>query len=147
MRPRCASRRGTPGCTSPGSGRGAPRPPRRRGGAAARGRPPVAPALRERSWPSRLYVAWQRALLPAVARRAVHLVTVSQFSRDELVQTLHADPERITVIPGGVDERFEPGAEPPSRERPYVLTVASRTARKNLGALSETAARLARDGV
>ena len=106
-----------------------------------------AAALREPSWYSRLYVAWQRAVLPAVARRAVHLVTVSQFSRDELVQTLHADPERITVIPGGVDERFEPGAEPPTRERPYVLTVASRTARKNLGALSETAARLARDGV
>lgn len=106
-----------------------------------------AAALREPSWYSRLYVAWQRAVLPAVARRAVHLVTVSQFSRDELVQTLNADPARITVIPGGVDERFTPQAEPPSRERPYVLTVASRTARKNLGALAETAARLARDGV
>ena len=106
-----------------------------------------AAALREPSWYSRLYVAWQRAVLPAVARRAVHLVTVSQFSRDELTQTLNADPGRITVIPGGVDERFTPEAEPPSRERPYVLNVASRTARKNLGALEETAARLGREGI
>jgi glycosyltransferase involved in cell wall biosynthesis len=106
-----------------------------------------AAALREPAWYSRLYVAWQRAVLPAVARRAVHLVTVSQFSRDELTQTLNADPGRITVIPGGVDERFTPEAEPPKRERPYVLTVASRTARKNLGALAETAARLGREGV
>ena len=106
-----------------------------------------AAALREPGWYSRLYVAWQRAVLPALARRAVHLVTVSQFSRDELVETLGADPARITVVPGGVDERFSPDAAPAARERPYVLTVASRTARKNLAALQETARRLARDGV
>ena len=106
-----------------------------------------AAALREPEWYSRLYVAWQRAVLPAVARRAVHLVTVSQFSRYELVQTLHADPARITVIPGGVDERFSPGVPHAQRDRPYVLTVASRTARKNLAALAETARRLARDGI
>jgi glycosyltransferase involved in cell wall biosynthesis len=106
-----------------------------------------AAALREPEWYSRLYVAWQRAVLPALARRAVHLVTVSQFSRDELVETLGADPARITVVPGGVDERFSPGIPPARRERPYVLTVASRTARKNLGALGETARRLAREGI
>ena len=112
-----------------------------------------AAALREPGWYSRLYVAWQRALLPALARRAVHLVTVSQFSRRELIDLLDADPARITVIPGGVDERFRPGvdAQPARRalglDRPYVLTVASRTARKNLGALEETARRLAAEGV
>ena len=106
-----------------------------------------AAALREPSWYSRLYVTWQRAVLPALARRALHLVTVSQFSRDELVELLGADPARITVIPGGVDERFRPGIEPARRERPYVITAASRTARKNLAALEETARRLAREGV
>ena len=110
-------------------------------------------ALREPRWYSRLYVAWQRALLPALARRAVHLVTVSQFSRNELIDLLDADPEKISVIPGGVDERFRPGADPePARaalalDRPYVLTVASRTARKNLPALEETARRLAAEGI
>jgi glycosyltransferase involved in cell wall biosynthesis len=106
-----------------------------------------AAALREPGWYSRLYVTWQRAVLPALARRALHLVTVSQFSRDELVDLLGADPENITVIPGGVDERFRPGIAPARRARPYVITVASRTARKNLAALQETARRLARAGV
>ena len=106
-----------------------------------------AAALREPGWYSRLYVTWQRAVLPALARRALHLVTVSQFSRGELIELLGADPERITVVPGGVDERFGPDIEPARRDRPYVLTVASRTARKNLAVLEETARRLAREGV
>jgi glycosyltransferase involved in cell wall biosynthesis len=106
-----------------------------------------AAALRRPGWYSRGYVAWQRAVLPALAKRALHLVTVSQFSRGELVDVLGADPRRISVVPGGVDERFHPGVEPARRERPYVLTVASQTARKNLGALDTTARRLARDGI
>ncbi len=112
-----------------------------------------AAALREPAWYSRLYVAWQRAVLPALARRAVHLVTVSQFSRHELIDLLHADPEKITVIPGGVDHRFHPDSDPdPARaalalDRPYVLTVASRTARKNLAALAPAAARLRAEGI
>ena len=58
-----------------------------------------------------------------------------------------ADPARITVIPGGVDARFAPGVAPAPRDRPYVLTVASRTARKNLASLAVLARRLERDGV
>src|ERR671928_154877 len=51
------------------------------------------------------------------------------------------DAANVRVVPGGVDERFTPAADAaPARrgfglgDRPYVLTVASRTARKNLGA-------------
>lgn len=106
-----------------------------------------AAALREPGWYSRLYVAWQRAILPALAKRALHVVTVSQFSRSELVSLLGVPPDRVTVVPGGVDERFRPDVEPAKRQRPYVLTVASRTARKNLGALDPTAARLAAEGL
>ena len=112
-----------------------------------------AAALREPGWYSRLYVAWQRALLPALARRAVHLVTVSQFSRHELIDLLDADPANITVIPGGVDERFHPEVDraPASAAfgltGPYVLTVASRTARKNLGVLGPVARRLREAGM
>ena len=112
-----------------------------------------AAALRHPAWYSPLYVAWQRRLLPAVVRRASHLVTVSEFSRRELVELLGAEPERISVIPGGVDERFSPRTDPePARRalglaRAYVLTVASRTARKNLGALGPPAAALREHGV
>jgi glycosyltransferase involved in cell wall biosynthesis len=110
-------------------------------------------ALRHPGWYSPLYVAWQRRLLPAVVRRARHLVTVSEFSRRELVELLSADPSRISVIPGGVEERFSPQTDPePARRalglaRPYVLTVASRTARKNLRALGPAAAALREHGI
>jgi glycosyltransferase involved in cell wall biosynthesis len=58
------------------------------------------------------------------------------------------------VVPGGVDERFapDPAAAANARaalglDRPYVLCVASHTARKNLAALVPAAHGLARDGV
>ena len=60
---------------------------------------------------SRLYAEWQRRLLPVLVRRARRIVTVSAFSRAELVDLVGADPSRIEVIPGVVDARFNPGAD------------------------------------
>jgi glycosyltransferase involved in cell wall biosynthesis len=97
-----------------------------------------AAALRHPEWYSPAYAAWQRRILPALARRALHVVTVSEFSRRELGELVGVD---ATVIPGGVDPAFTPeaDAERARRElgltRPYVLAVASHTARKNLRAL------------
>ena len=112
-----------------------------------------AAALRHPGWYSKAYVAWQRLVLPAIARRAVRLVTVSEFSRGELTELLGVDPGRVAVIPGGVGERFTPAADPePARRalsltRPYVLCVASQTARKNLAALVPAARSLAAEGI
>jgi glycosyltransferase involved in cell wall biosynthesis len=109
--------------------------------------------LREPSWYSRGYVAWQRALVPRLVARAAHVITDSSFSRDEIVSLLAVDPGRVTVIPCGVGAAFRPEADPePARaalalERPYVLAVGSRTARKNLAALSEAAAVLRKLGI
>jgi glycosyltransferase involved in cell wall biosynthesis len=107
-----------------------------------------AAVLRHPGWYSGAYAAWQRLLLPAIARRAQRVVTVSEFSRHELAELLGVDAD---VVAGGVDERFSPAADPaPARRalglaRPYVLTVASHTARKNLAALVPAARALARD--
>jgi glycosyltransferase involved in cell wall biosynthesis len=113
-----------------------------------------AAALRHPAWYSPAYAAWQRALLPLLARRAARVVTVSTFSRDELGELLGLAPERVDIVPGGVDPRFRPGADAAAArrvlglvERPYVLCVASHTARKNLAALAEAAHALAADGV
>ncbi len=112
-----------------------------------------AAALREPGWYSRAYVAWQRAILPLIARRARHVVTVSEYSAGELVELLGVPRERISVIAGGVDARFSPDADAAGArsalglpER-YVLTVASRTARKNLGVLDPAARVLGERGV
>ncbi len=112
-----------------------------------------AAALRDPGWYSGAYAAWQRVALPAIVRRAATVITVSEFSRRELAELAGADPARVAVIPGGVDERFHPGAdaERARRElglgRPYVLCVASHTARKNLGALAPAARSLAAGGI
>jgi glycosyltransferase involved in cell wall biosynthesis len=104
---------------------------------------------------SRSYVAYQRIMLPALARRARMLITVSEFSRRELVDLLGVAPERIVVIPGGVDERFTSvgGADLATvaaryeLRRPYVLAVGTISARKNLRLLEPAARALEERGI
>ena len=109
-----------------------------------------AAALRNPSWYSPTYAALQRRLLPLVAKRARIVITVSEFSRRELQELLGVEAK---VVPGGVDERFRPDADPePAKAAlgltgPYVLTVASRTARKNLASLTATAQHLNANGI
>jgi glycosyltransferase involved in cell wall biosynthesis len=109
-----------------------------------------AAALRDPTWYSPAYAALQRRLLPLIAKRARLVITVSEFSRGELQALLGVDAK---VVPGGVDERFRPDADPdPARaalnlRRPYVLTVASQTARKNISSLTATARRLETKGI
>jgi glycosyltransferase involved in cell wall biosynthesis len=109
-----------------------------------------AAVLREPGWYSPAYARWHGALLPAIARAAKRVITVSEFSKRELRDLLGVE---AAVVPGGVDARFTPEADAgPARAalglgRPYVLTVASRTARKNLAALDAAAARLHANGI
>lgn len=101
-------------------------------------------ALREPGWYSPAYARLQAALTPRLARRARLVITVSAFSCRELRELLGVE---AVVVPGGVDHaRFHPEVERSPRP-PYVLTVASRTARKNLGALEEAARRLGARGI
>ena len=109
-----------------------------------------AAALRNPDWYSRTYARLQRRLLPLIAARAKVVITVSEFSRRELQDLLGVDAR---VVPGGVDQRFRPDADASrAREalgltRPYVLTVASQTARKNLASLDATASTLRTEGI
>lgn len=106
-------------------------------------------ALRHPEWYGRAYSRYQAALLPALARRARRVLTVSEFSRGEIVDRLGLSPAAVGVVPNGVDERFSPGADAEGARRrlglgrPYVLAVGTRIARKNLAAMS-AAARAAR---
>jgi glycosyltransferase involved in cell wall biosynthesis len=112
-----------------------------------------AAALRYPEAYSSTYVAYQRRLLPVLARRARLLLTVSEFSRGELVEMLGVSPERIRVIPEGVDDRFAAGIDPAGAlahyglQRPYVLVVGTMSARKNLGVLEHVGAVLRERGV
>jgi glycosyltransferase involved in cell wall biosynthesis len=112
-----------------------------------------AAVLREADAYSRAYVLWHRRFGLAAARRALAVITVSEFSRGELVSLAGLDPARVHVVPGGVSERFHPGVDHErvtsklGLHRPYVLTIATADRRKNLASLAVAAARLADEGI
>jgi glycosyltransferase involved in cell wall biosynthesis len=104
-----------------------------------------AAALRHPEWYSRPYAAYQRRVLPLLARRARLVITVSEFSRSELIDMLGLEPAHVEVVANGVDTaRFSPGADAGAArrahglERPYALAVGTRIARKNAAALAAT---------
>jgi glycosyltransferase involved in cell wall biosynthesis len=59
-------------------------------------------------------------IAPRVYRRTP-IVTLSNSSKQEIVQKLHLENEQITVVPPGVDARFAPGGE--RSPTPLVVTV------------------------
>ena len=105
-------------------------------------------ALAHPEWYGRSYGAWQRLVLPALARRARLMLTVSRFARGEIVDRLGVPEDAVAVVPNGVSGAFSPSADRgPARkalglDRPYVLTLATRGARKNIAVLGEAAAAL-----
>jgi glycosyltransferase involved in cell wall biosynthesis len=110
-------------------------------------------ALAHPEWYGRTYRAWQRLLLPQIARRARLVLTVSRFAKTEIVERLGIPEDKVAVVPNGVSATFDPSADPePARtalglDRPYVLTLATRSARKNLAVLGEAAAALRELGI
>jgi glycosyltransferase involved in cell wall biosynthesis len=111
-----------------------------------------AAVLRQPAAYSRSYRAWHKEIGLTAARRARAVVTVSEFSRRELIELGGLDPGRLTVIGGGVDARFTPGdgggaTAALGLHRPYVLTIATDDPRKNLDALLPCAAALAQRGI
>lgn len=107
-----------------------------------------AAVLREPHAYSTAYRVWHRRFGLACARRALAVITVSEFSRRELIELAGVDPGRLVVIPGGVGECFSPDIDPTATvrrlglDRPYVLTIATADPRKNLQALAGAAASL-----
>jgi glycosyltransferase involved in cell wall biosynthesis len=81
------------------------------------------------------------------------VIVPSEFSRGEVIELCGADPERVTVVLGGVPDRYRDTAAPAKIldqfgiAGPYVLTVASKVRRKNLSALEPVAKALAMEGV
>jgi glycosyltransferase involved in cell wall biosynthesis len=97
-------------------------------------------------WFSQGFSNWYAWLMPALARRVWHIIAISEFTKQRILERLGVPEEKITVIPNGVDERFHPQSaesiETVRRElgidgRPYVLCVGSVEPRKNLPRLLE----------
>lgn len=83
-------------------------------------------------------------LTPRLVRRVRKVITISEFSKAAILRHIDVDPDKIVVIPNGVDGRFHPrGADEVSQARQqagipfgrYVLTLGSIEPRKNLVSL------------
>jgi glycosyltransferase involved in cell wall biosynthesis len=87
------------------------------------------------------FAAWYRWLIPRLVRRLRRVVTDSAFSKERLIAVTGVDPDRVVVVPLGVDARFHPqtaeriasttsllGVPTPH----YLLSLGSLEPRKNL---------------
>lgn len=83
---------------------------------------------------------WYRWLMPRLAKRAVKLFTVSEFSRERLAEVCGVKPEKFAITPCAADERFRPATEQELRDvrealnlpPRYILSLGSLDRRKNL---------------
>ncbi|TQM64002.1 glycosyltransferase family 4 protein [Humibacillus xanthopallidus] len=90
---------------------------------------------------SRAFRTWYRAMYRVLSRRAVRVLTVSQFSADELERVLHAPPSRVSIVPNGADHVDRVVATQPdltaypglAAGEPWVLCVGTFARHKNLG--------------
>ncbi len=80
-----------------------------------------------------------RFAVPRAARRAAHVLAVSQRTKNDLVELYSVDPLRITVTPHGVDASFTPGE---AAADSYLLLVGAVEPRKNPLAAADAAAEL-----
>jgi len=85
-----------------------------------------------------------RLTIPRTARMADHVVTPSEYSRQDLIDTYGLPPEKVTTIPLAASTFFKPVTEAAEIERvrkkydlpgDYILGVGSIQPRKNLGRL------------
>lgn len=82
-----------------------------------------------------------RALVPRSIRRAERVLTVSEWTKREIVDRYRVDPSNVVVTPNGVDPSYAPDG-PAEGGRPYLLYVGALQPRKDPVAAVETLARL-----
>lgn len=109
----------------------------------------VTPARFPRTF-SRRFVLWYSFLYRALARRARHLATVSEFSRGELAEVLGVDPARFALAPNGHEHALEARADAAGitlgtdlaahAGADYVLCVGNLTPSKNLAPVTRALA-------
>lgn len=96
---------------------------------------------------TRAFRLWYRLLLPALARRARRVGTVSEFSRSELMRRVGVPAAKLFLVPPSAEHILSVSpdmsvfARASVGTRPYVLAVASRSAHKNLAAVAALAGR------
>ena len=76
-----------------------------------------------------LYLKWP-------VSKAAHVVSVSEFTKKEIVNYSHCNAEKITVIPVPVDDVYQPSSKPFNAAKPIILQIGTGE-NKNLERLAE----------
>lgn len=82
-----------------------------------------------RSKKSRLFPVY-RKLMREIGKRADAIITVSESSKQDVIEHLQARPNRVHAIYNGVHPRYQPGGDP--SEAPFILYVGRRDPYKHL---------------
>jgi glycosyltransferase involved in cell wall biosynthesis len=91
--------------------------------------------LRHPEWFNRWTSTYSRIAVPRVVAAAATVIAVYEFTKRELVSLLQAPPDKIRVIPNGVEDVFTPDG--PRAEGDYVLAVGTLEPRKNLARIAQ----------
>jgi len=85
------------------------------------------------------YTPWHRLyyqqVIARLAAKAQQIITVSHFSKKQLVELLGIDERLVTVVYNGVDEIYRRNTEAFRSEAPYFLYVGNRRKNKNIPAM------------
>lgn len=99
---------------------------------------------------SPVHTLYYRLIVGPRSKRASALLTVSEFSRDELARHLGLTPYKLQVIAPGVDELYQPPTSSEAEDfiqrhrlpERYLAAVGNTKAHKNLGLLAKIAPQL-----
>lgn len=88
---------------------------------------------------------YMRRYFPSFARSSRRVATVSEYSRQDLIQSYQLDPESIDLTYNGVNEQFHPLSreevqaerEARTRGKPYFVFIGALNPRKNIDGLLE----------
>lgn len=100
--------------------------------------------------------AYLDQVVPRSVKRAHHVLADSQATRTDLIDLYSVPPEKVTVLYGGVDERFQPAdatAVAAVRDKyrlngfPFVFSLGTVQPRKNYGRLIQALAQVRQRGL
>jgi glycosyltransferase involved in cell wall biosynthesis len=84
---------------------------------------------------SAIHKIYYEQIIARLARSAKKIITVSHFSKQQLVELLNIPADLIRVIYNGVDDHFLQNEKEHDMGRPYFLYVGNRRKNKNLPAM------------
>jgi len=97
-------------------------------------------------WFSKKFQLLYRFLIPQLAKRSRHILTVSEFSKSEIIQLLHQSPSKISVVRNAATDLGALGSTNEQKfnfqSQDYILALSSINPRKNLATLLDAHAQL-----